>query len=141
MAKYPTEVVEVDRVVDLLHVSHVPGRIAEYREAMERGARFPPISVVRLGRWFVIADGHKRFSAYAASPVPTVLVEVWPLHRWLRDQWQQLVRKTMQIGNVAVRSLYDPRARTVAVRLCRDTIGHWRRIVLSLASAGRETRT
>jgi len=131
-AEFAICVLAVDRVVDLLTVSHAPERIDAYRDAMRRGDRFPPIAVVRVGRRFLIADGHKRFSAYQALGGDHIVVEVWPLRRWLRDQWGQLTRKTRQQASVVWRSRTDPRARREAIRLAHDTIGHWRRVGRSL---------
>src|SRR5262245_49152445 len=93
-AAYPVRVLPPHRVVDLLPVSHAPERIAEYRLAMQRGERFPPIAVVRCGGRYLIADGHKRFSAYRQLTDADIAVEVWTWRRWLRDQAGQLVRKT-----------------------------------------------
>ncbi|MBI4516413.1 MAG: ABC transporter ATP-binding protein [Deltaproteobacteria bacterium] len=132
LARYRTQTVLTASVVDLLHLSHAPWRVAEYREAMLRGERFPPISVVRLGRRLLIADGHKRFSAYAALGNRTIVVEMWPWRRWLADQGRQLVHKLSQLLSIMIGSLHDPRARRAAVRLFHDTVGHWRRIAHSL---------
>lgn len=132
LATFPTRRVSIDQVVDLLPVSHVPERIAAYRHAMECGERFPPISVVRVAGRLLIADGHKRFSAYRSLPVTEIVVEVWTTRRWLRDQWGQLARKTRQQWHLLWRSVVDARARAQAARLFWDTIGHWRRMALSV---------
>ncbi|OFV87290.1 MAG: hypothetical protein A3J75_04175 [Acidobacteria bacterium RBG_16_68_9] len=132
LAEFPTRALPIDQVIDPLQVSHTPERIAQYRVAMERGERFPPIAVVRIGRRFFVADGHKRFSAYQALPVTDILVEVWPIRRWLRDQWRQLRGKSRQQLTLLRRCVRDPRGRAQAARLMRDTIGHWRRIGRSL---------
>ena len=133
LAAFPTRRVAIDQVVDLLPVSHAAERIASYRHAMEAGDQFPPISVVRVAGRLLIADGHKRFSAYRSLPVSDIVVEVWTTRRWLRDQWEQFVRKTGQQWSLAWRSAVDQRARGQARRLFWDTIGHWRRVVLSIA--------
>jgi hypothetical protein len=132
LAEFPTRVVPVDRVLDLLGVSHAPERIAAYRRAMEGGEVFPPISVIRLGRRFVIADGHKRFSACRQLRVHEVVVEVWTVRRCLRDQWRQLARKTRQQIGLLRASTRDRYARRALRRLALDTIGHWRRVFRSL---------
>jgi hypothetical protein len=104
-----------------------------------RGDRFPPIAVVRCGRRFLIADGHKRFSAYRRLRRDEIVVEVWPLQRWLRDQWQQFARKLRQHARALSRSGRDRQARRDASRLAWDTIGHWRRIWRSLRALRRGT--
>ncbi len=131
-AQGPTRVLRVQEIVDLLPISHAPERIEEYRLAMQRGDRFPPIAVVRCGRRFFIADGHKRFSAYLELQRDEIVVEIWPPRRWLRDQWQQFVSKTRQQVRVLGRGGRTPQARREAARLLWDTVGHWRRIWRSL---------
>jgi hypothetical protein len=131
-AEYPTRVLPLESVVDLLSVSHAAERIAEYRTAMQRGDRFPPIAVVRVGRRFLVADGHKRLGAWRALTRDPIVVQVWTLRRLLRDQWQQFTRKTRQQVRLARRSCSDPRARREARRLALDTLGHWQRVVRSL---------
>jgi hypothetical protein len=132
LAVFPTRRVSIEQVVDLLPVSHAPERIAAYRHAMERGEQFPPISVVRVAGRLLIADGHKRFSAYRSLPVTEIVVEVWTARRWWRDQWGQFVRKTRQQWTLVWRSAVDRRARAQATRLFWDTLGHWRRMALSV---------
>jgi hypothetical protein len=133
-AHYPTRVVPLECVVDLLPISHAPERIAQYRSAMQRGDRFPPIAVVRVGTRFLVADGHKRLTAFRQLTDAPIVVELWTVRRWLRDQWQQFVRKTRQQARLARRSYSDPSARREARRLALDTIGHWRRVLLSVRS-------
>ncbi len=136
LAAFPTRRVPIDAVVDLLHVSHAPERIAAYRRAMECGERFPPISVVPLAGHLFVADGHKRFSAYRSLGVADIVVEVWTLRRWFRDQCGQFLRKSRQQRTLLWHSLHDRGARAQAARVFWDTIGHWRRIALSLAGRG-----
>lgn len=131
-ADFPTRVLPLERIVDLLSVPHAPERIAQYRDAMQRGERFPPIAVVRIGRRFVVADGHKRLSAWRALAGGPVLVQVWTIRRLLLDLWRQFARKTQQQAALLWRSTRDPQARGDARRLALDTVGHWRRIVRSL---------
>jgi ABC-type multidrug transport system fused ATPase/permease subunit len=133
----PTRRVRLDRVVDLLVVSHAGERIADYRAAMQRGDRFPPVAVVRCGGRFLVADGHKRLSAFRALGGEELVVEVWPWHRWLRDQAAQFTRKTRQQWNIARRIGHDPAARQEARRLAWDTIGHWQRALRSLRARWR----
>ena len=138
LAAFPTRRVPIDTVVDLLHVSHAPERIAAYRCAMERGERFPPISVVRIAGRLLIADGHKRFSAYRSLAATDIVVEVWTPRRWFRDQCGQFLRKSRQQWTLLLRSVHDRGARAQARRLFWDTIGHWRRVGLSLAGRRRD---
>jgi hypothetical protein len=142
-AEFPTRVVRVDEIVDLLAVSHAPERIAAYRDAMAAGARFPPIAVLRCGRRYLIADGHKRFSAYKQLSAAPLAVQVWTLRRCLRDQWQQLGRKTRQQADLLRGGARNPATRRAAHRLFWDTVGHWQRIGRSLRRvlAGSESRS
>lgn len=138
LASGRTITVPIGAVVDLLQVTHAPDRIAEYRRAMLRGDRFPPIAVVVMGGRVLVADGHKRFTAYRALPVVDIVVEVWTIRRWLGDQWRQLRGKTRQQWRLVSRVAVDPGARRELNRLFRDTIGHWRRIAVSLADRLRK---
>lgn len=130
LAAGPTRVLSLQHVVDLLRVTHAPDRVAEYRAAMIRGQRFPPIAVVRLGGRFVVADGHKRLSAYASAGRHDIVVEVWTLRRLLRDQARQVMGNARKNGAILRRSVTDPRG---AWRLLLTTLRHWRRVALSLA--------
>jgi|SRR5271166_3626970 len=125
-------VLSVDKIIDPIHVTHAPERIEEYRDAMIAGDRFPPIAVVLFGGRYLVTDGHKRFSAYRALGTLEIEVEVWTKRRWLRDQFAQFRHKTGQQLRILLRSPFDPVARKQAHRLFWDTIGHWRRIVLSV---------
>jgi hypothetical protein len=133
-------VLDIDEVVDLLHVSHAPERIAEYEAAMLAGTRFPPVSVVRLLGRFYLADGHKRFSAYRALGGERIPVELWTVRRWLGDQARQLGAKTRSQLSILLRSPFDAGARSRARRLFWDSLGHWRRIAVSLATLRRRGR-
>jgi hypothetical protein len=132
LAHAPTRVVPAERVIDLLEVTHASERIAEFREAMRRGERFPPVATVVVAGRFFLADGHKRFTACRPIGGPDIVVQVWTLRHWLRDQWRQLRGKTAQQLRLATRSIADPAARREARRLVLDTVGHWRRIASSL---------
>jgi ParB-like chromosome segregation protein Spo0J len=120
----------VREVVDLLPLSHAPEVVAAYAEAMERGERFPPVSVVRLLGRFVLADGHKRLAAARSLGVAEVSVEVWPFTRLLLDQARQ-VRANAGKNARILRALVSDRAE--ARRLLAATAGHWRRVAASLA--------
>jgi hypothetical protein len=128
-AEYPTRSLPVSDVVDLLPLSHAPERIAQYRERMAAGDRFPPIAVIRLFGRYVIADGHKRYSAYRSLGAAAIVVEVWPLTRWLKDQWQQAVGNARKNGRILRTGVSDPRR---AGRLLLTTLLHWRRVATSL---------
>ena len=132
-AEHSTRRVRADDVVDPLGVSHAPDVIDEYRRAMLAGARFPPPSVVRIGRRFYVADGHKRFQACRAAGASELDVEIWPLRRWLADQAGQARRSLRRQGALLLRSPTDARARALMRRAFWDTVWHWQRIVLSLA--------
>jgi ABC-type multidrug transport system fused ATPase/permease subunit len=136
-ASGPTRRVRLERVVDLLVVSHAGERIADYQAAMRRGDRFPPVAVVRWGERFLVADGHKRLSAFRALGGDELVVEVWSWRRWVRDQAGQLTRKTRQQWNIARRIGHDPAARQEARRLAWDTVGHWQRALRSLRARWR----
>ena len=131
LSEFPTRTLPADAVVDLLPLSHVPERVAAYRDRMRAGDRFPPISVIRIFGRHVIADGHKRYSAYRLLGGSDIVVEVWPLTRWLRDQWRQArdhVRKNARVLSVSVT---DP---AQAGRLLLTTVLHWRRVASSLVA-------
>ena len=131
LAAFRTVVLPCAAVVDLLPISHVPERVAMYTEQMRRGDRFPPVSVIRLFGRHVVADGHKRFSAYLELHQDRIVVEVWPFDRWLRDQWDQVVSNARKNARIASTSVTDPRA---AWRLLVTTLLHWRRVATSLVS-------
>jgi ATP-binding cassette, subfamily B, bacterial MsbA len=133
-ADFPVIVVPVETVIDLLNQTHRPDRVAEFREAMNQGARFPPISVIRIGKRFIVTDGHKRLSACKQRGMPYVTVELWTVARWLADLRSQTVRKTSQVLVLAGRSTIDREARSAATRLFWDIVGHWKRIFTSLAA-------
>ena len=134
-AAHPTRVLRVEEVVDLLELTHAPEVIRGYRDRMCAGDLFPPVSVVRLlGKWLV-ADGHKRYVAWTGLGAKEILVEVWPLRRWLADQAGQAARNARKNGRIAARLFVDPRE---SFQLARTTAGHWRRVAHSLLRrAGR----
>jgi hypothetical protein len=129
LAAYPTEVVALNRVLDPLWITHAPDRVTAYRDAMLRGDRFPPISVMRAGRRRVVVDGHKRLSAYRALGRGDIRVEIWPLRQWLRDQWRQVVANAAKNRRILTLVFVDHRE---AARLFRSTALHWRRVALCL---------
>jgi hypothetical protein len=135
-AEFPTRVLPCREVVDLIPLIHAPDRVQLYRERMEAGDRFPPISVVRLFGRYLVADGHKRLAAYRQIGEPEILVEVWSYGRWLRDQWQQALRNGRKNRRILTTSVTSPGE---AWRLLQTTLLHWRRVAMSLAAraAGR----
>ncbi len=136
-SQFPTRMVPAAQVVDLFTITHAAERIESYRRAMVSGERFPPVSVIRVGPRFVIADGHKRFRACRALGADQIPVELWPLSKLLDDQLRQLRHKTRQIATVIVRAARHPEGRKDARRLYWDTVGHWKRIALSAAARVR----
>lgn len=131
-ATFPVLVVPTSQVIDLLNQTHRPDKVAEYRAAMDGGALFPPLAVVRWGRRFILTDGHKRFSACKQRRMSHVMVEVWTLRRWLADLRDQSARKTRQVVRLGARSTVDAASRKSFRRLFWDTVGHWQRIFRSL---------
>lgn len=125
--------IPVARIVDLLHAPHDPARIAKYRLEMQNGERFPPIAVVRIGRYYLVADGHKRFQAYLGlSERPQLMVvEYWPWRRWLMDQNEQLQRKLSQLGRALAGG---PPGWRLLLTLFVATLRHWWRVVYSLST-------
>lgn len=134
LATSPTALVPVARVVDLLPLSHAPERVEEYRRAMQSGARFPPISVLRIGRRWVIADGHKRFAACAGLGPGTIVVEVWGPRRFLADQWRQARANARKNATILGACARDPRR---AGQLAGTTWRHWRRVAACLWHVAR----
>lgn len=129
LAKFPTRTLPIARVVDLLPRSHVPERVELYRRAMHQGRLFPPVSVIRVGEKYLLADGHKRLAAYHTFAPRHVTVEVWTYSRWLCDQGGQLVRNFRKNGEILRLAFTNRRE---AARLLIATLGHWRRVALCL---------
>lgn len=130
-AVYRTRWVPVRQVIDLLHLTHRPDCVARYRAEMQAGARFPPISVVRVAGYYLVADGHKRLQAYhGLAPAPTgLVVECWPWRRWLRDQWTQFRRKQ---GQLVAALKGGPGGGRALLDLLWATLRHWWRVLRSL---------
>ncbi len=131
-ASFPVLVVPTAQVIDLLNQTHRPDKVAEYRDAMAAGAAFPPLAVIRLGRRFILTDGHKRFTACKQRQMNHVMVEVWTLRRWMADLREQSARKTRQVVRLGARSAVDADSRKASRRLFWDTVGHWQRIFRSI---------
>jgi ABC-type multidrug transport system fused ATPase/permease subunit len=137
LAHFPTRMVPAVQVVDLFRTTHAPERIESYRQSMAAGNRFPPVSVIRFGSRFIIADGHKRYQACRLLNAGEIPVELWTVRKLLQDQWRQFRHKTSQIAGVAVRATRGPQGRQEAHRLFWDTVGHWQRIAVSAAASVR----
>ena len=133
-----TREVSLSAVTDLLTVSHAPERIAAYAEAMERGVKFPPLAVVRLGGRLVVADGHKRLAAARRCGARTAIVEVWSWRRWAADQRRQAGGNLRKNARILFYVFTDPRE---AARLARTTTDHWWRVARSLTRAARGSRS
>lgn len=131
LARFPTRVLLVEEVVDLLAITHAPERVEEYRLRMLAGERFPPVSVIRLAGRFIVADGHKRLTACRALDVREISVELWTWSRLLRDQGRQALRNVGKNATILRRSLSDP---AEAARLFKSTLRHWARVAVCLAS-------
>lgn len=129
-AAHPTRRLGVGEVVDLLELTHAPEVIAAYRERMAAGDLFPPVAVVRLFGRFLLADGHKRLAAYRGLGASEIVVEVWPLRRWLRDQIRQARDNAGKNRRIVAGLL---RGRGEAFEMARGTARHWKRVALSLA--------
>ena len=133
-ARSPTRVVPTAAVVDLLAETHAPEVVAGFRAAMLAGDRFPPVAVLRVAGRLLLADGHKRFSAYRSLARDSITVEVWTTRRWLRDQAGQLLRNARKNATIARCAFRSPRE---AARLFGTTVAHWRRVARSLARRAR----
>ncbi len=136
LASLPTRRLPIESVTDLLQITHAPDRVAEYRIKMQRGDRFPPVSVIRLAGHFLVADGHKRFTAYRALGRDEILVEVWTLRRWLGDQWRQVRTNAGKNRRILRRSVSEP---AEATRLLRSTWFHWKRVAACLVGRARSS--
>lgn len=116
-------------VHDPLVVTHAADRIARYRDQMLRGDRFPPISVIRVFGRHLVADGHKRLAAFRTLGADDILVEVWPLSRWVADQCAQAAANARKNRRILALSVTSPRE---AARLAATTLEHWTRVARSL---------
>jgi hypothetical protein len=137
LARYRLRELPIDRIVDLLQVTHDPETVAAYREAMRGGAKFPPISVVPFAGRGIVADGHKRLTAYKGLWPDPIVVEVWPLRRLGRHLANQLLRSLRRCLHIAACAPWTLDGRSEARRLFRDTAVHWQRTIASLAAQFR----
>ena len=132
LAGFPTLVLRIDELSDIYQVTHAAERVDEYRAAMIRGAKFPPISVVRLGGRFFVANGHKRLNAYRALGYRMIVVERWPVRRWLKDQTGQALRNIRVQWVSVTRGLLMRGERERGAEVMRHYAQHWKRIIASI---------
>jgi len=102
-----------------------------YRKAMEAGDRFPPISVVRLGRIFIIADGHKRFVACSELGLDDIEVELWGIGTLCKDLLAQMWSQIRKGATVISRLHHGPKARRRACWYFLSFFYHWKRMFKS----------
>ncbi len=128
-----TRIVPIEAVVDpFASQPHNPAQVEAYRQAMLNGAQFPPIAVVRVGSRYLVADGHKRLTAFRSFGPSEIRVETWRWRDWVRDQHRQ-ARNQMHKHRQALRSsLTDPGA---LLQLWRSIMRHWLRIARAVTGA------
>ncbi len=131
----------IESVIDLLSSTHAPEKIAEYREAMDRGATFPPIGVFQIGGRYIVTDGHKRLSACKQRGTSRVMVELWTVRRLLGDLWGQTVRSTKRLVSSLVHSTHDAQSRKRLHRVYWDTLLHWKRLFVTLPTLIRQSES
>ena len=132
LASAPTRLIPVRRVVDLLSVTHAPDRVEQYRHAMLTGDRFPPVSVLPLFGWFLLTDGHKRFTAYRLLEAREMPVEIWTIRQSIGHLARQTVREATQGFGIVTRLGRDPRAGTDLRKFLWSRVAHYRRLGRSL---------
>ncbi|MFB3903479.1 MAG: hypothetical protein ACE15E_08505 [Acidobacteriota bacterium] len=132
LASSPTRFVPVGRVVDLLLVTHAPERVEKYRLAMLYGDRFPPISVLPLFGWFLLTDGHKRFTAYKTLQTAEIPVQVWSLRRSMGHLGRQSLREANQGWRIVNSLGRDPDAGAQLKKFLWSRVVHYRRLGRSL---------
>jgi hypothetical protein len=128
----PTHVVPVCRVVDLLSITHVPDRVEQYRDAMLRGELFPPICVLPLFGWFLLTDGHKRFTAYKSFGENQIVAQVWTLRRSVSHLGGQTLREAREGARIVSQLGRDPQAPVQLKKFLRSRVVHYRRLGRSL---------
>ncbi len=128
----PTRVVPVERVVDLLVVTHAPDRVERYRHAMLAGDRFPPVSVLPLFGWFLLTDGHKRFTAYKSIHAAEIPVQVWTIRRSMTHLGRQTLKEATQGCHIVAKLGRDPEAGTQLKKFLWSRVVHYRRLGRSL---------
>jgi len=135
LAEFETMTVPIGNVIDLLSETHAPDKIIEYRAAMDAGAVFPPIGVVRLGGRFIVTDGHKRLSACKQRGMSHVMVQVWTWGKLGADLAAQSLRSTARLVSLLLRSTHDRESRRWLRKFYWDTVLHWRRFFVTLPAS------
>ncbi len=131
-AEFPSRLVRIDQLIDLLQYVHRPEVVQQYRERMKKGDRFPPVSVLPLGGSYLLTDGHKRLSALRSLGSPLVFVEVWTFRRWIGDQVAQLGDYLQRTWQQLQNDYEEGELRAGFMRQFRTTMAHWKRIWMSL---------
>ncbi len=132
LASSPTRHIPVGRVVDLLVVTHAPEQVARYRHAMLSGDRFPPVSVLPLFGWFLLTDGHKRFTAYKSLQVAQIPVQIWTIPQSMAHLGRQTLKEATQGCRIAAGLGRDPEAGTQLKKFLWSRAVHYRRLGRSL---------
>jgi len=132
LASSPTRAAPVARVVDLLIVTHASERVEQYRQAMLRGDRFPPVSVLPLFGWFLLTDGHKRFTAYKSLETAEMPVQVWTIRRSMAHLARQTLREASEGCRIVARLGRDPEAAALLKKFLWSRVIHYRRLGRSL---------
>ncbi len=128
----PTRIVPVGRVVDLLLVTHAPEQVERYRHAMLSGDRFPPVSVLPLFGWFLLTDGHKRFTACKSIQAVEIPVQVWTIRRSMTHLGRQTLREARQGCRIVANLGRDPEAGPQLKKFLWSRVVHYRRLGRSL---------
>jgi hypothetical protein len=99
---------------------------------MRAGDRFPPISVLPVGRRLIITDGHKRFSAAKTLGLTQVTVELWTVRHLTFDLARQTRESLRAAGRAASGLIRGPDGRRESKRFATQILAHWRRTLRSL---------
>ncbi|RPJ62096.1 MAG: hypothetical protein EHM23_04515 [Acidobacteria bacterium] len=132
LASSPTRHIPVRRVVDLLVVTHAPHRVAQYRQAMLSGDRFPPVSVLPVFGWFLLTDGHKRFTAYKSLQTAQIPVEIWTIPQSVAHLGRQTSKEVTEACRLVSELGRDPQAGTQLKKFLWSRVVHYRRLGRSL---------
>ncbi len=139
LADHPTTTVAASSLVDPLHRTDAPEKVSAYRDAMRRGDRFPPVSVVSLFGRLWVADGHKRLSAARALGVREVPIQIWTHAQWLADQRRQARASLARWSDILASPDWSTRGGRAAAEVAA-TVSHWSRIARSMCTLGAQSR-